>query len=43
MFSIADVKTQKYFLYALQKAVDEKSDMLQHIQKMAVLALQAGA
>lgn len=43
VFSIADVKTQKYFLYALQKAVYEKSDMLQHIQKMAVLALQAGA
>lgn len=43
VFSVADVKTQKYFLYALQKAVDEKSNMLQHIQKMAVLALQAGA
>lgn len=43
VFSIADIKTQNYFLYALEKAVDEKSDMLIHIQKMAVLALQAGA
>ena len=43
VFSIADSKTQDYFSYALQKAVDEKEDMLEHIQKMAVLALQAGA
>ena len=43
VFSIADKKTQEYFLYALKTAVEEKADMLQHIQKMAVLALQAGA
>jgi len=43
VFSIADKRTQDYFIYALEKAVGEKEDMLTHIQKMAVLALQAGA
>ena len=43
VFSIADAKTQGFFTHKLQKAVENKEDMLQHIQKMAILALQAGA
>ena len=43
VFSIADSKTQGFFTHKLKQAVQEKEDMLQHIQKMAILALQAGA
>ncbi len=43
VFSISDLRTQEFFIHKLQTAVDEKEDMLQHIQKMAILALQAGA
>lgn len=48
VFNMADDKTKEYFLSELKKAVasqanDAKSDILEHIQKMAILALQAGA
>lgn len=43
VFNMADDKTKEYFLTELKKAVDTKVDMLEHIQKMAILALQAGA
>lgn len=43
VFNMADDKTKEYFLTELTKAVNAKDDILAHIQKMAVLALQAGA
>lgn len=43
VFNMADDRTKEYFLTQLQKAIDAKDDILEHVQKMAVLALQAGA
>ncbi len=43
VFNMADERTREFFLSELKKAVEAKDDILLHIQKMAVLALQAGA
>ncbi len=41
VFSIADEKTQKYFINQLQIAMDAKEDIAAFMKKMAGLALQA--
>ncbi len=43
VFNMADERTREFFLGELKKAVDAQDNILLHIQKMAVLALQAGA
>lgn len=43
VFNIADQKTKEYFLDELKKAIDAKADITTHMQKMATLALNAGA
>ncbi len=40
-FNIADVRTQEYFITQLKKAIDEQSDIANHLQHMAQLALNA--
>ncbi len=41
VFSIADSKTQEYFLAELKKAIDSKQDIFEYMQKMATIALNA--
>ncbi|WP_324171507.1 hypothetical protein [Sulfurimonas sp.] len=43
VFNIADEKTKEYFLGELKKAIDAKVNITEHMQKMAILALNAGA
>jgi hypothetical protein len=42
-FNIADTRTQEYFLTELQKALQAEEDVEAFMQKMAGLALNAGA
>jgi hypothetical protein len=42
-FNIADTRTQEYFLNELQKALQAEEDVEEFMQKMAGLALNAGA
>lgn len=41
VFNIADEKTKEYFLTELKKALDCKTEMLEYMQKMATIALNA--
>ncbi len=43
VFNMADDRTKEYFLDELQKAVEAKKDINQHMQNMAILALNATA
>ena len=43
VFNIADDRTKEYFLDELKKAVEAKKDITQHMQNMAILALNATA
>ena len=43
VFNIADDRTKKYFLDELKKAVEAEKDITEHMQQMAILALNAGA
>ncbi len=43
VFNMADSQTKEYFIGELQKAVDTKTEILEHFQKMAFLALNAMA
>ncbi|WP_321777354.1 hypothetical protein [Sulfurimonas sp.] len=43
VFNIADQRTKDYFLEELKKAIDAKVEMSEHMQKMAIMALNAGA
>ncbi len=40
-FNMADERTKAYFLNELQKALDAKEDITEHLRKMAQLALNA--
>jgi len=41
VFNIADERTKEYFVNELKKAIESKTDILKHMQKMAQLALNA--
>ena len=41
VFNIADDRTKEYFITELKKAIESKTDILEHMQKMAQLALNA--
>ena len=41
VFNIADDRTKEYFLDELQKAIEDKKDILDFMHKMATLALNA--
>ncbi len=41
VFNMADDRTKEYFLDELKKAVEAKKDITQHMQNMAILALNA--
>ncbi len=43
VFNVADQRTKEYFLDELKKALDAKTDIHDHMQKMAIMALNAGA
>jgi hypothetical protein len=40
-FNMADERTKEYFLNELEKALDAKEDITEHLKKMAQLALNA--
>ncbi len=40
-FNIADIKTQEYFINELKKALEMGSDVMNYMQKMATLAMNA--
>jgi len=41
VFNIADDRTKEYFITELKKALESKTNILEHMQKMAQLALNA--
>jgi len=43
VFNMADSKTKEYFISELKKAIETKVEILEHFQKMALLALNATA
>lgn len=43
VFNVADQRTKEYFLDELKKAQEAKTDIHEHMQKMAIMALNAGA